>query len=173
MGKAELIPVVDARNRIIGVASRKTCHSQPALIHCTVHILILNSKGKILLQKRSRNKKIQPFKWDTSVGGHLRAGENYYQAARRELDEELGIRGIRIRRIYDYLMRNEEESESIRTYMGVYDGPFEINRHEIDQIKFWGYTEIRKQIGKGVFTPNFEDEFRMFLKWQKYRGRKK
>jgi hypothetical protein len=42
-----------------------------------------------------------------------------------------------------------------------YNGPFKINRDEIEFGRFWRMSEIEKNIGKGIFTPNFEQEFKM------------
>ena len=70
---------------------RSECHGNPELIHKSVHVVVLDSTGtKILLQKRSHSKDIQPGKWDTAVGGHVAAGESVADAAIRELAEELG-----------------------------------------------------------------------------------
>ena len=39
----------------------------------------------------------------------------------------------------------------------------EINRDEIDEGRFWSVQETEKNIGKEIFTPNFEHEFRMII----------
>lgn len=58
--------------------------------HLVVHIWILSSDGRFLLQRRSPDKKLMPGEW-AATGGAAIAGENSYQAAHRELLEELGI----------------------------------------------------------------------------------
>lgn len=70
--------------------TREEAH-QKGLWHRTVHIWIINSKGMILLQKRSETKDTHPGKWDISCAGHLSAGDKSVQGAIRELKEELGI----------------------------------------------------------------------------------
>lgn len=55
----------------------------------SVHIWILIQK-KILIQKRTSNKKIFPNLWEQTGGGVL-AGENSIDAAKRETREELKI----------------------------------------------------------------------------------
>ena len=52
---------------------------------------IINSKGQVLLQKRSSNKKMWPNMWDITSGGHVLSGEFGFQAAIRETKEELGV----------------------------------------------------------------------------------
>jgi hypothetical protein len=38
------------------------------------------------------------------------------------------------------------------------------NKKEIDEGRFWTIAEIRKNLGTGIFTPNFENEFPLLLK---------
>ena len=65
---AGILQLVDDKNRVIGKAPRNICHGNPALVHRSVHIIVVNSKNMILLQKRSKNKDVQPGKWDTTLG---------------------------------------------------------------------------------------------------------
>ena len=72
------------------VASRKECHEK-GLWHRAVIIFVINKEGKILLQKRSANKKTWPNLWDLTAGGHVLTGELGYQAIIREAKEELNL----------------------------------------------------------------------------------
>jgi isopentenyl-diphosphate delta-isomerase type 1 len=160
-----MFEIVDANDRVIGTALRSSCHGDPTLIHRAVHVLLFNRANELLLQKRSPDKDIQPGRWDSSVGGHLELGEAYRQAAIREMDEELGVRGIPLTFLYSSQIRNEIESENVETFLARYDGPFEISQQEISEIRFWTQEEIEAQLGSGTFTPNFEEEWGMFLDW--------
>ncbi len=75
------------------VKERELVHRDGDL-HGTVHIFIVR-KGRgepeILLQKRSAHKDSFPGCYDISAAGHLSAGQDYMEAACRELEEELGI----------------------------------------------------------------------------------
>lgn len=57
----------------------------------TVCVCVFNSKGELLIQKRSADKKLWPGMWDVSAAGAAQVGENGQQAAERELLEEMGI----------------------------------------------------------------------------------
>ena len=158
----EYFDVIDRAGNIIGKATREECHGDTSLAHRTVHVLVFNSNGELFLQKRSMNKDIQPGKWDTSVGGHLDMGETFDQAVIREMKEELGIE-TPVQYLYDYWMCNEVETEYVHTYTCTYDGAIEFNAHEIDDGRFWSREEIEENVGKGIFTPNFEQEYQKYL----------
>ena len=160
----ELLDTVDEAGRIIGRETRERCHGDPSLIHRSVHVFVFNSDGELYLQKRSMNKDVQPGKWDTSVGGHLDLGEEYDDAAQREMEEELGITGIEPQYLYAYLYRNPRESEAIRMYRIVYDDPIVPDPDEISEGRFWSLGEIEGRLGQGIFTPNFESEIRRYKK---------
>jgi isopentenyldiphosphate isomerase len=155
----EYFEIVDEKDRVIGKAPRSRCHGDPSLVHRVADVLVVNSKGEILLQKRSPNKDIQPGKWDTSVGGHLNIGEDYDSAAYREMAEELGIEGVNIEFLYAYPLRNAIESENVKTYLCSYDGEILFDSVEITETRFWNIKEIEENLGNGIFTPNFEEEF--------------
>ena len=160
----EYFDVIDRAGNIIGKATRKECHGDNSLAHRTVHVLVFNSNEDLFLQKRAMNKDIQPGKWDTSVGGHLDMGETFDQAVIREMKEELDIEAP-VQYMYDYWMCNEVETEYVHTYKCTYDGAIEFDAHEIDDGRFWTSEEIDENMGKGIFTPNFEQEYQQYLQF--------
>lgn len=86
----EIFDVVDEHDEVTGQATRGEVHTQ-GLLHRAVHVLVFNKRGDVLLQQRSMLKDAHPGVWDSSVSGHLDAGEAYETAAIRELAEEMGI----------------------------------------------------------------------------------
>lgn len=162
--KEEWFDIVDEQGRVLDKALRSVVHGNPRLIHPTVHLHVFNRKGHLFLQKRVQSKDLFPGMWDTAVGGHINSGEPVHQALLRETKEELGIDAGSARPLFKYLMRNSWESELIHTFKMVYEGPFKLAPDEIDEGRFWSVFEIRKNIGQGLFTPNFEQEFKMLQK---------
>ena len=71
-------------------ATREECHKE-GLWHRAVYAFIIDTRGNVLLQKRSANKKLWPNLWDITVGGHVDSGEFGRQALIREVKEELGL----------------------------------------------------------------------------------
>ena len=92
MSDDERFDVVDEFDRVIATATRAVVH-RDGLRHRAAHILVYDTRGRIYLQRRAFSKECSPGCWDSSAAGHLGAGEDYETAARRELEEELGIGG--------------------------------------------------------------------------------
>ncbi len=154
-GGDEWFDRIDEAGRVIGTVRRRDCHGNPELLHRTAHVVVFHPDGKrILLQRRCRTKDVQPGKWDTAVGGHLDHQEDYESAARREMSEELGLSpSLPLDFLFDSKIRNTVESENVRVYGVVSEGPFQFQESEIDEIRFWS----RKEIGSAensIFTPN-------------------
>ena len=150
----ELIDIYDSQGQRIGLAERSKAHGDNALLHRAAHVLVFSADGKLLLQKRSMTKRIQPGKWDASVGGHLAAGEDYLTGARRELAEELGLPAeTELEHLFDVEIRNEIESEDARVFKAVSDGPFEFQREEIDEVRFFTRQELETPEVRRELTP--------------------
>ncbi len=166
----EMLEIVDGEGRVIGRAPRSEIHGDNRLLHRVVHVMVVNSSGDILLQKRAMSKDVAPGRWDTSVGGHVDAGETVEYALRREMREELGIEGGDTRFMYTYIHSNPYESELVYSYECLHEGPFDFSREEIEEVRFWPVEEIEEALGRGVLSDNFEEEFRRYLDFLRGRG---
>ena len=150
----EMFPVVDEQGNITGAATRGECHSGSRLLHPVVHLHIFNTKGELYLQKRPEWKDIQPGKWDTAVGGHIDLGESVEIALK-----ELGITDFTPELLTHYVFESEREKELVFVHKTVYDGEIHPS-DELDGGRFWTVKEIKENLGKGIFTPNFEEELK-------------
>lgn len=161
--KVELLAVVNDRGEIIGNLPRSEIHGNPSLVHRVVHVLVFNTKGELLLQKRSMNKDVAPGKWDTSVGGHVSSGETLDEAVKREMEEELGITSCKPEFLYTYIHSNEYETELVYTYSCSHDGKINFQKDEIDEVRPWSMEEIKRNIGNGILSDNFEHEIQTYI----------
>ena len=143
---------------MIGTAPRSRCHGDPSLLHLAVHLFVFDRRGRLFLQRRSRSKRIQPGRWDASVGGHVDSGEAPLDAAIREAGEELGIFGFELTFLHQYVWRTDIESELVHTYRCHHEGPFQLHPEEIEEGRFFGRDEVLSRVGDGTLTPNLEHE---------------
>ncbi|WP_378175928.1 NUDIX domain-containing protein [Aquimarina sp. SS2-1] len=87
----ELIDILNKDGNPTGEVKMKSEAHQKGLYHASVHIWFYTKAGKVLLQKRSRDKGTYPDLWDVSVAGHIGAGERVKNSALREIQEEIGL----------------------------------------------------------------------------------
>ncbi len=88
----EYLDIYDSNGNSLGKkVPRKEVHDK-GLWHRSVHVWVLNSKGELLIQKRSHLKYNHPNMWDISVAGHVSAGDNDVVSVLREVEEEIGLK---------------------------------------------------------------------------------
>ncbi len=163
----ERFDVVDEENRVIGQASRHEVHAQ-RLRHRAIHIFVFNRRGELFLQKRSRWKDANPGRWDSSAAGHLNAGQEYDEAAARELHEELGIEAP-LERVAEIPASRVTGHEFVRLYRTEHQGPFTWPRAEIETGAFFPVALLREWIA--ARPRDFANGFlECFSRWQAPRG---
>ena len=160
----EWFPVVEPSGLVVGRSTRSYCHSGAKPLHPVIHIHIIDRFSRIYLQKRAMNKDIQPGKWDTAVGGHVSYGEGILEAVYREASEELGCTDFNPIYLETYQFESEIEKEMVNVFAVV--GSYELHPDldEVAEGRWWDLSDIDANLDKGVFTPNFESEFRMIRK---------
>lgn len=160
-GVEERFTVVDAHDRPIGEERRSIVHANN-LRHRAVHLLVFNRAGELFLQKRSRHKDRHPGVWDSSAAGHVDAGEEYEEAAHRELREELGI-DVDLVPVAKLEASVRTGEEFIWLYRAAHDGPFHLARSEIECGLFFPPALINRWLRAKPedFAPGFVECWRV------------
>ena len=166
----EIFQLVDRSGTSAGEATREQCHGNPRLIHLVVHLHVFDAEGRLYLQRRAATKDTNPGLWDTSVGGHVHAGETVAAALAREAREELGIDAGGAAFLFDYLYEGAFESEYAHCYELRWTGPVAPDPEEIETGRFFSGAEIDSFLGTGILTPLFEREWPMLKAARAARG---
>lgn len=87
----EWLDVVTAGGERLGwAAPRWFCHLT-GLRHRVVHCFLTTPQNLLILQMRSHDKAEWPSLFDTTVGGHVKAGQGWREGALNEIEEEIGL----------------------------------------------------------------------------------
>lgn len=166
----ELLDVLDEQGNLTGkVEERKIVHEK-GLWHIHVGVWIMNKEGKILFQKRSENKKINPNKW-TRTGGHVDSGETPLVGIQRETAEEIGItipkekfKLIDIDKKEVYFPESKKYNRHfVYNYFVEVDYKIEdytMQKEEVSDLKYISIQDMEK-------ARNENDESYTFSKWEK------
>ncbi len=165
----EMIDVVDEKNEVISEATRSEVHKK-GLWHRGVSIIVKNSKGEILLQMRSSKKETSPNLLCLSASGHVSKGQSYWEAAKRELEEEIGI-STELLEIdaFDQIFRNSSnnmEKEKIKVFSCIWEGDFKFQDGEVEWVKFFKVDELKRMLKEESekFAPTGITQLKRYLK---------
>lgn len=143
------IVYVDENDNVIGAGSRPDA-AQKGILHRIARIFVFNSKGELLLQKRSREVKSFPNRWDDSVAGHVDEGEDYLEAAKREMKEEIGVEHVPLKEVGKFYGEVTEEAPLKKRfnmlYVAHYDGPINFDPKEISEVKWISLPELERWV---------------------------
>jgi len=139
----ESLIVVNKKDEVVASLARSLCHQAPYPIHREIFVLLYSPEGGVWMQKRSRRKQQYPGYWTVTASGHVEKGESYVQAARRELEEELGVR-TELTRGMKWLHEREDNRAIIQVFTGEYDGKFALDLGEVAEIRKFKRGEIEQ-----------------------------
>ena len=163
-GEEQLI-LVDERNRATGSAGKTAVH-RAGLLHRAFSIFIVDGRGRVVIQQRSPKKYHSGGLWANSCCGHPRPGERTASAARRRLDEELGLRSALsfgfFARYRAELGSGMHENEFVYVYFGRLRSEPKPDPDEIADIAHLSCNDISRRISRepDSFAAWFKHYFR-------------
>jgi len=149
----EIIQIVDKDNREIAAIARGLMREQ-RLIHRASYILVFNTAGELFVQKRTMSKDIYPGYWDVAAGGVVLANESYEESASRELAEELGVSGVKLKFLFDQYYEDEDNRVWGRIFTCTHDGPFTLQPEEVEYGRFMPPHIALDYSNSEPFTPD-------------------
>ncbi len=165
----ELVDLIDRDDRVIGRTSRRQVRAENRL-HRGVGILCMNPEGLIYVHKRTDTKDVFPGMYDMFVGGVVGAGENYDEAARREIAEELGIVGPSPECLFRHLYWGPQNRSLVAVYEVEWDGPIRHQESEIVWGQFLAFDELLEKLEEWTFVPDGLEIFEAYRAIKKARS---
>src|ERR1043166_5585863 len=162
MSAAELVDVIDEAGRTIGVVTRAEMR-RGRLPHRSTAILVFHPDGRLFIHLRTASKDVFPGHWDVAVGGVLTAGESYFEGARREVREELGI-DADLEELFPFRYEDAATIVLAHVFKLVHAGPFQLQAEEIVRGEFVPVDEALERSRSEAFCPDGLAVLREFLK---------
>lgn len=167
----EIFDLYDRDRKLTGETMIRGQRPPEGRYFLVVHICIFDQKGQMLIQKRSTEKGFWAGLWDVSVGGAAQKGDSSWQAAQRELAEELGIDfdfsevrpaiTVNFETGFDdvYLIRLDPEIDQLRLQMD-----------EVTEVRWSDQKTIQAMIEKGEFLPYHDSLIDLFFRLRFFPG---
>ena len=161
----------------------------------SIRLILMNSSGRIYLQKRSKIKTENAGKYDKTVGGHVSAGDSFNMTVIRECAEELGFpatvldeeefnRAIKVTNleiigifkkieflpnfVSKRIINNGSKIQQpymSSMYFGYYDGPIKFVDGESSGIEVFALDEIEEEIKEN--PDKFTEDIKLMI--EKYK----
>ena len=147
----EMVAIVDRENNVTGAATRREMREKKLTHRCT-YIVVQNSAGQLLVQRRTLTKDVYPGYLDPTTGGVVLAGESYEESAARELAEEMGISGVELETLFDFWFDHAGIAVWGRVFRCMWDGAVVPQPEEVVEVVLRSPTEVIE--GKELYTPD-------------------
>lgn len=145
----EKVVLVDEDDRQIGLEPKFPAHRQ-GLLHRAFSVLIHDSHGRWLVQRRAMAKYHSGRLWTNACCSHPRDGEMPIDGATRRLMEEMGfeteltyVGQVRYRSALD---KGMIENELVHVFQGLYEGEIRPNRFEVEGYDWLFLHELEADI---------------------------
>ena len=159
----ELVDLYDENRLPLGRTAERHAPKGPGEHRIVVHVCVFDSRGRMLIQKRTLEKRIWPGLWDVTVGGGVDAGETSRQGAVREVGEELG---------YDLDLIGLRPAVTVNFEGGFDDffvvtrdldlGDLRLQKEEVSDVRWATLEETLAMLENGQFIP-YPPSFLRFL----------
>ncbi|TWV58713.1 NUDIX domain-containing protein [Streptomyces misionensis] len=151
----EILDIVDEHDRVVGQLPRGEVYAR-GLRHRCVFIQARDAAGRLFVHRRTATKLVFPSLYDPFVGGVVGAGESYDEAALREAEEELGVRGLpRPTHLFTFLY---DDGAGRSWWSAVYEVrcalPVDPQKEEVQWYGFLTDEEVERRLGEWEWVPD-------------------
>ncbi len=160
----EKVILVDELDNITGTLEKMEAHKN-GVLHRAFSVLLFNSQGELLIQKRASSKYHSAGLWTNTCCSHPQPGETIEVAIRRKLKQEMGIDAapeFAYKFVYKIALENGlTEHELDHVFIGSFDGIPNINHEEVEDWRFISMNNLKEEIK--VNPNNFTHWFKLII----------
>lgn len=149
----ELVDIVNEADEVVGSATRAAMRARK-LRHRAVYVLVFNRRGQLFVHRRVATKDVFPDHLDVAIGGVVQAGEGYDAAAARELEEELGVPDVSLRRVLEFRFDDDVNRINGTVYSCTVDGPLRLQPEEIVEGEWLDLDVVFERAQSERFCPD-------------------
>ena len=169
-----MLILVDEKDNQIGTMGKMEVHRK-GLLHRAFSVFIINEKNELLLQQRAFSKYHSPGLWTNTCCSHQNEGETSIQAAKRRLNQEMGI-NTSIEFLFSFIYKAEFENGLIEhefdhVIFGKSNQDPKVDKNEAESWKWVSVDLILKdiEINQDKYTVWFKIIFQRFYNYLKNR----
>ncbi len=158
----ELVDIVDEQDRVVGQTTRGDIRTR-GLRHRSTYVLLFNRDNQLFVHRRTVTKDIYPGYYDVAFGGVVAAGEDHDAAAPRELREEAGVAGVRLRRLFSFQFDDDTNHVNGVVYTATHDGALELQASEVAGGEWMDLDAVIELAQREPFCPDGIEVLRLYL----------
>ena len=165
---------VNKDDKVLGLIDKGRAHQGKGILHRAFSIFVVNDRGDILLQKRSKYKKLWPLFWSNTCCSHpnaknaketdaKNAKKNLTKHAEKRLKEEMGFT-TKLKISYKFCYKASykdkgSENELCYVLLGKYNGrKIKPDKKEVNDYKWVDLEWLKKDFKQNpsIYTPWFK-----------------
>ena len=155
----EKVVLVDKEDFQLGLMPKLEAHRK-GVLHRAFSVFVFNSSKLLLMQKRSSLKYHSPGLWTNTCCSHQRDGESTVDAAKRRLNEEMGL-NVDLKETFSFIYKANLENGLIEhefdhVLVGFTDFNPDINTNEVEDWKWIDLSFLELDLDK---NPNIYTEW--------------
>lgn len=157
----ELVEWVDERDHVLGVVDRDSAIRHEWMLHRIATIVCRDADGRILVHRRPDDVSLFPGRLNWMLGGAVKVGESYEDAAARELAEELGVEA-RPRFVFKFLCKGAISPYWLGLHEVVVEGPIQPDPSEIAWYDWLPESYLSSLVRQQTFVPDAREAFERY-----------
>jgi isopentenyl-diphosphate Delta-isomerase len=161
MSPVQVVQLIDRSGLVTGSRDSQLAHRQGDL-HEAFSVAIFDSRGRMLLQRRSPEKIRFPSLWTNACCSHTRAGVPILDGARERLVDEMGFQ-VPLLKVASFVYRARDEASGLiehefdHVLVGRFDGDPVPDPREASEARWMGWSSLLRDLAANpkAYTPWF------------------